>query len=161
MKPQGEYNGNWYELQPLGTEGQGLEAYPNKEFYSLYEMAIPFGGGIKYAINESLNLNVELGWRFTFTDYLDDISGTYAEYFVLQENRGDIAARLSNRTAEALGLGEPFLDHDLKQRGNPEVGDYYFMFHVGLTYNIPFLTYSNGSSRFIRRRSRTSSCPTF
>src|SRR5262245_31777613 len=64
-------------LKPLSTEGQGI--YPNKKDYSLWQPAIPFGGGFKFAINENLRIGIELGLRKLFTDYLDDVSTSYPD----------------------------------------------------------------------------------
>ena len=151
FNPRAQLNGLWYELQKLGTEGQGLASYPDRNYYSLYELSIPFGGGIKFKISESVNFNLEMGWRLTFTDYLDDVSGLYPDYYTILENRGIIAADLSNRTAEVLGQSEPFIYPDGAQRGNPDVGDYYFTLHLGLSYNI--ISYnSTGGYNKVRRK---------
>jgi hypothetical protein len=42
--------------------------------YSNVQMAIPFGGGMKYVINPKYYLSFEVGIRKTFFDYLDNIS---------------------------------------------------------------------------------------
>ncbi|HET8964561.1 MAG TPA: DUF6089 family protein, partial [Chitinophagales bacterium] len=47
FNPQAYYNGQWVELQPLGTEGQGLPAYPDKEKYSRVQACFPLGGGFR------------------------------------------------------------------------------------------------------------------
>ena len=52
FNPQAEYEGTWYDLQPLGTEGQGTIAYLDRQKYSLSQFSIPIGGGIKYDINK-------------------------------------------------------------------------------------------------------------
>lgn len=68
-------SGDWIALQPLGTEGQ---RYNGEGTYSLWQFSIPFGGGVRYKLNKSFDLGLEIGWRKTFTDYLDDVSGNYA-----------------------------------------------------------------------------------
>lgn len=65
--------GTWISLRPLGTEGQGLAGQKKK--YSLIQPAIILGGGVKYRVGDKLDIGLEFGWRFTFTDYLDDVSG--------------------------------------------------------------------------------------
>jgi hypothetical protein len=67
--------GTWIALQPLGTEGQGLPGYKKK--YSLVQAAVILGGGVKYRVSDKLDLGLEFAWRFTFTDYLDDVSGNF------------------------------------------------------------------------------------
>ncbi|HTB51514.1 MAG TPA: DUF6089 family protein [Ferruginibacter sp.] len=59
-------------LQPLGTEGEGIIKY------NLTQINIPYGGGLKFAITDNIRLGIEIGYRKLFTDYLDDVSGDYA-----------------------------------------------------------------------------------
>ena len=67
-----------YNLRELGTEGQGSAEYPDRKPYGTMALAIPFGMGVKYAVNERINIGFEIVHRFTKTDYLDDVSRTYA-----------------------------------------------------------------------------------
>ncbi len=41
---------------------------------SRIQLAVPFGGGFKYAINPNINLNLEIGIRKLFFDHLDGYS---------------------------------------------------------------------------------------
>ncbi|AUD00755.1 DUF6089 family protein [Spirosoma pollinicola] len=67
---------DWVKLQPLHTEGQGQPGFDKP--YSLVTLSIPVGFGVRYKLNESFNIGAEIGFRYTFTDYLDDVgSGTY------------------------------------------------------------------------------------
>ncbi|GAB3828243.1 DUF6089 family protein [Hymenobacter jeollabukensis] len=74
-------DGDWVALQPLGTEGQRLNG---DGAYTLWQFSIPFGGGVRYKLNKSFDLGLEIGWRKTFTDYLDDVSGNYYGYRALE-----------------------------------------------------------------------------
>lgn len=68
--------GDWVALKPLGTEGQyvnGSGVTP----YSNWQLAIPVGAGVRYKISRYLDLSFEIGYRQTFTDHLDDVSGYY------------------------------------------------------------------------------------
>ncbi len=47
-----------------------------KPTYPLSGISIPFGVGLKYVLYKNWNLNFEFGARKTFTDFLDDLSGT-------------------------------------------------------------------------------------
>ena len=77
--PQAEgSDGQWYDLQELGTEGQGTTSFPNRKKYSLTQLSVPFGGGVKIGVSDNFNIIVEYGLRKTFTDYIDDVSTTYA-----------------------------------------------------------------------------------
>jgi hypothetical protein len=117
-------------LQPLTTEGQGLQGYPNKP-YSLTQLAIPFGGGLKYAISERVQLGLEVGLRKTFTDYLDDVSTNYADPADLLAGNGQRSADLSYRGDE---VGFP--DYPVKgfTRGNPKSKDYYYFTGLHLSF---------------------------
>ena len=76
--PQAEgSDGQWYDLQELGTEGQGTTSFTNRKKYSLTQLSVPFGGGVKIGVSDNFNIIVEYGLRKTFTDYIDDVSTTY------------------------------------------------------------------------------------
>ena len=95
-------NGNpWTELQPLGTEGQLSSTYPEKDSYQLMQFAIPIGIGFKLSLNDKFSINAEYGFRKTFTDYVDDVGGTYANPFYLY-NENQTAAYLSDTSLDAL-----------------------------------------------------------
>lgn len=68
-------NGISYSLQPLGTEGQFV--LPSRDPYSRVQVALPLGVGFAFRITDDINLNVELSYRRSFTDYMDDVSSTY------------------------------------------------------------------------------------
>lgn len=132
--PKTEYLGEWHELQPLGTEGQGIPGYAQR--YNRVIFALPFGAGVKYALNENLSVGFEGGLRMTFTDYLDDVSTNYVDVEVLrgETSRGDLAVALANRTGEYLE--EPVIFEGGSQRGGADVNDYYFMGGVTLFFTI-------------------------
>jgi hypothetical protein len=75
-----------YYLRPLGTEGQGDTSFPDRKPYSSMAFAIPFGVGIKYSINERINVGFEVVHRFSRTDYLDDVSKTYVDPVIFPPN---------------------------------------------------------------------------
>lgn len=77
FNPQAQYNGQWVDLAPLGTEGQttGLAQYPDP--YELVQVAIPMGAGVRFKLAPQVDLELETGFRKTFTDYIDDVSGQY------------------------------------------------------------------------------------
>ncbi len=90
---------NWFELAklPIGTEGQGLPGYPDK--YSLVQPVIPFGLGFKFRLDYRWDLGLEVGLRYTFTDYLDDVSGFYPDPGDFGEENF-LSYQFSNRTLE-------------------------------------------------------------
>ncbi len=126
-----DQNGNitWHELQPLRTEGQGFPEYPDRKPYKLTQMNLPFGAGFKYLVGDKLNLGLELLYRKTFTDYIDDVSTTYIDgnlfYNHLPAPDADIAYRISDKT---IGIVTPGVGRYSAgtQRGNPKNNDAYF-----------------------------------
>ena len=98
------YSGKWVDLQPLGTEGQ----YSNMGVkpYSLLQVAVPFGVGARFRINEVLDFWADIGFRYTFTDYLDDVSKEYVDLSKLQAkdaSKSKLAEAMSYRTNEVWG----------------------------------------------------------
>ena len=131
FNPQAENkNGEWVDLQELGTEGQGTPDFPDSK-YALTQVAIPMGGGIKIAVNPSFNIILEYGIRKTFTDYLDDVSKTYPGSTILNiEYGGDSdAAYMSDPTEFAQGIVD-------KQRGDPNNKDWYSFAGVTLSFKL-------------------------
>lgn len=125
FNPMTEYNGTVYELQSFGTEGQGLDNMPKK--YSLTHFAIPFGIGLRVNIGKYFCVGAEWGFRYTFTDYLDDVGGVYYDNQLLRDQRGDLVANLADRTPELKdesGNSLPYHDQG-KQRGNSTTHDIY------------------------------------
>jgi hypothetical protein len=90
--------GNKVFLKPLSTEGQGF--IPGKKEYKLTQLSIPLGIGIERSFNEDMRAGLEIGYRKTFTDYLDDVSGTYVNEAALLAARGPVAVDLAYRGDE-------------------------------------------------------------
>jgi hypothetical protein len=97
--PQAEYGGKWVDLRDYSTEGQGvIDCAPKK--YSLHQIALPLGLGLRYKLTKQLDLAFEIGWRFTTSDYLDDVGGKYPDKNKLLAAKGETAVALSDRTPE-------------------------------------------------------------
>jgi hypothetical protein len=88
--------GSWVALQPLGTEGQHSDAY-NKSPYSLIQPVLPLGGGLHIRLTDRLSCQAEIALRYTFTDYLDDAGGSYADLGAFDN---ELARALSDRSQE-------------------------------------------------------------
>ncbi|OUJ73723.1 DUF6089 family protein [Hymenobacter crusticola] len=122
--PEGLDQGSYLALQPLHTEGQNTG-------YRRTQFALPFGGGVRYRLNKDLDLGLEVGWRKTFTDYLDDVSGTYTEVNNLA-------------SPEALYFGHDITRNDANSvalpgqaRGNGQRHDWYMVTGVTVQYVVP------------------------
>jgi hypothetical protein len=125
FNPQAQFEGEWVDLQPLGTEGQGLPEYRGKEKYSRIAFCFPMGVGLKYNFNEDVTLSFEISHRLTTTDYIDDVSTVYPDpaYFALHYD--DQKAALATSLADRSPATEPARTAPGQQRGDPSDFDGY------------------------------------
>lgn len=96
-------NSEWIALQPLGTEGQNTGIPGTPKPYSLIQLGIPLGVGIRYRIADKWDLSLEFCYRFVFTDYIDDVSGKFpadSVYKKMLEQGNELGVRMSNRSGE-------------------------------------------------------------
>ena len=122
----------WYDLRGYVTEGVA---------YSKSSISIPMGVGAAFTLNKNLRLAIEIVWSLTFTDYLDDVSSTYAD----TQNLSDIGRVLSSPTnldlINTLGESNPesyiqnhqYSDSFVSPRGNPGRNDAYGVMQVSLS----------------------------
>ena len=138
-----ESNNEWLDLQPLGTEGQFSSQYPEKDPYQLIQFAIPIGIGIKASLSDNFSLSLEYGLRRTFTDYIDDVGGTYASpQYLAMENLD--AANLSDRSNALqdyiISMGtdiSTWTGNTNRNRANENLwDDWYYFTGLTLSYKI-------------------------
>jgi hypothetical protein len=142
-------SGQWVDLQPLHTEGQGFAEYPGRKPYKLHQMNIPIGVGFKYELTSLINIRAEFMYRILSTDYLDDVSTRYvglydpnltyeqqvrklySEYFTGTQLENAIEVVTRNNSADPN-----LAPHVDRVRGNPKNNDAFFTFNlkVGLTF---------------------------
>lgn len=127
--PYAYLDGQKYMLRPLKTEGQGTAAYPDRKPYSTTALCFPLGVGLKFNITEQMNLGFEICHRYTSTDYLDDVSKTYAG---ASNFKDPVALKLQDRSYE---FGTP-IGIAGRQRGFSGQKDQYVTATVSLTFNI-------------------------
>jgi hypothetical protein len=135
FNPQTKVDGNWVDLRPLSTEGQGFAEYPNRKIYKLKQFNFPVGAGIKYKFSDQFNLSAECIYRILNTDYLDDVSTTYIDPSLFQKYFGNnsMAQMLSDRQKEI----NPSHNTNVGDiRGNPKKNDAYFSinFKIGIIF---------------------------
>jgi hypothetical protein len=153
--------GEWVDLQPLGTEGQNADLLSSDVNHGLspykrIQFAIPFGLGARFRINELMDISGEFGFRYTFTDYLDDVSGNYVDLGVFGDDH--LARAMSYRTNEVASPNHSYVGRDNQTytvlagygeeygggtpndpgnvRGNKDNKDIYMVTSVRLTYII-------------------------
>lgn len=127
INPQAQLDDTWYDLQPLGTEGQGTSSRGG-EAYKRDLLSIPFGGGFKLNAGR-VDLQLEWGLRRTYTDYIDDVSGTYMDNDLLAFENGPLAAQLADPSA----LADTNTD---RARGDANTRDWYLYSGLTITYII-------------------------
>ncbi|NNC82438.1 MAG: hypothetical protein HKN79_02595 [Flavobacteriales bacterium] len=138
MNPEAELDGAYYELIDIHTEAQGATGYDDP--YGRGHLAIPFGLGLKAGFGKRLALNLEWGIRRTWTDYIDDVSGQYADPSLVRDNAGlELAAELADRSLEPMG---PDGSNIGLLRGNPENRDWYI--YTGLILSVRLGEDGNG-----------------
>ena len=132
--------GQYADLQPLSTEGQGFAEYPERKTYKLSQTNVPIGIGIRYELSSSFNLRAELLHRTLFTDYLDDVSTNYINNDVFQnyysgQQLQDAIDLASNQRTNNGPMSSIFRKSENGIRGNPKNKDSYFTFNIkiGLT----------------------------
>ena len=127
FNPKAELDGEKYALRKYMTENVA---------YSRIQPVIPVGLGGRIFINPYFNILIEGGYRFTFTDYLDDVSRK--RYLPIDQLGGDptsIRVRLADRRPEIDT--QPFPPHEKGVRGNPENNDGYFILNISVQYYLP------------------------
>jgi hypothetical protein len=133
--PYTYYQGQKVYLRALGTEGQGSAAYPKRKPYGTMAVCFPLGVGFKYSFNPKMNLGLEICYRFTTTDYIDDVSTTYAgiaNFPTLPDGQPSLAALLQDRSYET---GTP-IGVAGKQRGYSNQNDTYLFAELTLSINL-------------------------
>jgi hypothetical protein len=121
FNPQAKYtDGNWYNLQPLKTEGVS---------YSRITGVLLGGAGFRYAINKIWGIGVEMGLRKTFSDYLDDVSTGYASPASFNGDEKGIYFSNPNSTYHPE-VGE--------QRGDPTDKDSYMFAMITVGYKVMY-----------------------
>lgn len=145
LAPETDRNGNpveeagkWVALQPLGTEGQFSDQYDVKPYKRL-QISIPVGLGLKYRINSSFDLSLEVGYRYLFTDYIDDVSGLYVDLGSLDS---ELAKTMSDRSQEIF-----FVESGLPRNQEQIISRYRQISYVSEVDGLVYTTY-NGFGKY-------------
>lgn len=143
FNPQGSYYDQigsdqvWVDLQPLRTEGQGMNEFPGRSLYATTQFNLPYGLGVSYPLGRNTSLAFEFIGRKLFTDYLDDVSGNFIDpalfdrYF--NKSTAETAKLVSNKSA-IIDPDHPFQAGD--QRGNASTTDAYYSFQFRFSIQI-------------------------
>lgn len=149
--PKTYYQGSWIALQPYKTEGVA---------YSKWGFCAPVGLGFYVTLNKrrrAHRIGFEINWRYTNTDYLDDISTTYKSP---SELPSATSVALSNRNPELTKQPDGFSKNygwqgteadgvtplNKAPRGNPNNKDSYIS--INISYGLAI------KSRFTRSKGK-------
>ena len=121
-------DGNWTSLRKLRTEGQDKP-------YSPFTLTLPVGIGFRMGISKMWRVGIELAYVKTFTDYMDDVSGNYADPSTLSAE----GAYFSNPDSP-YGVGD--------KRGDPNQKDAYYHMNVVFTRNLTYKDYAKQRKKF-------------
>lgn len=146
---------NKVHLWGLSTEGQETSEHPERARYKRLQLNIPVGAGIKYAVSDDVQIAFELAYRKLFTDYLDDVSTTYADPNVLLAERSYLAMQYAFRGDELKSNPQPFPGAGA-QRGSAKYKDSYYFGQLRISFRMSW--FDNGSS-YNSKRSQMG-CPT-
>jgi hypothetical protein len=121
--PKAELRGEWVALRPLQLENNP---------YEKYIIVFPTGIGMKYKANVWMDFILELNYRWTLTDYMDDISAfnvsefyqdLVKDYGTNGEGPNPDRLRLAIRNLDFYKLnGEPDVEKILNNRGRVRRG---------------------------------------
>ena len=123
--PKTELDDITYNLRDYQTEGIAYD----KSTYIL-----PLNFGVKGKLNEFMSLTLDLGFRFTFSDYLDDVSQNF-----IQHPEPSISGSLADRSNEIPIANQEAFDNFIpgEKRGNDAKYDKYFIINLYLEFYLP------------------------
>tara|TARA_R110002050_G_scaffold109799_1_gene221430 strand:- start:170847 stop:171731 length:885 start_codon:yes stop_codon:yes gene_type:complete len=119
--PIGKFGATNVKLRPLATEGPD-------NIYSPIQIVIPMSTGFfvsfkgKYSGYRVHRVGININYRVTFTDYLDDVSTVYPDAALFADNPGGLAASYRGYQTDP---NDPNLYPEGKTRGNPNSNDGY------------------------------------
>lgn len=135
--------GEWVKLRTLETEGVS---------YSNIGFSIPASIGVTMRLpGTPLNASLEIGIRYLFTDYIDDVSSReYVDLQTLEQSGGQLARIMADRSAipfDSKGNARDLTNIPVSLgpdgfysasrgdiRGNPDGNDFITMTQLKLTY---------------------------
>ena len=112
------------------------------EKYSKYNIAIPYGIGLRWGISKRITLGAEFSYYYYFTDFLDDVSDSYATTAEIEANFSNdpVKQALATYITDPTGLGSSGVDNvATSPRGNPDYNDAYSYISFEISYNFKHL----------------------
>jgi len=136
FNPKSEFEGKMYSLRLLKTEGQSKP-------YSPFSLTIPAGVGFRFGISRIWRVGLELAYVKTFSDYIDDVSTTYANPSLFNSPE---ALHFSNPKEPSTPWGSAYSAG--KKRGDPNQKDAYYHINLIFTRNLTYKDYGKERSKY-------------
>lgn len=142
--PQAYYDGQWYNLQPLNTEGKENQ-------YARIAPTLPLSFGMIFEWRDERDryghkvdryrrhrVGLELCYRFTSTDYLDDISTDYPNLDAMDETSRNLSSRSSEVADDPRSGDIPIENYTTEgsPRGDPSDKDHFMTITLSYSYII-------------------------
>jgi hypothetical protein len=143
FNPKAQYEGSWVALRPLGTEGQGLEGGPKE--YLPVTGTIPFGVGVRFGLGRMWRIGVEATYVKTFSDYIDDVHGTYVDPSLLSSPAAQYLSNPANNNTSWFAPGQ--------QRGDKN-NDAYYNLNIVAYRNITYKDYAKQRKSYYWNKGR-------
>jgi hypothetical protein len=143
FNPKAQYEGSWVALRPLGTEGQGLVDGPKE--YLPVTGTIPFGVGVRFGLGRMWRIGVEATYVKTFSDYIDDVHGTYVDPALLSSPAAQYLSNPANNNTSWFAPGQ--------QRGDKN-NDAYYNLNIVAYRNITYKDYAKQRKSYYWNRGR-------
>jgi Domain of unknown function (DUF6089) len=126
-----------YFLQEIGTEGQNTVAYANRK-YNNFAPNLITGVGFKFWMKGKMTMGFEGGYRFTNTDYLDDVSTTYVGADQFPDPNPPLPYPFPNRQLQdrSYELGSEILGTKGRQRGVSSTKDQYLFAQLVVSFRL-------------------------
>lgn len=128
----------WVDIYDLHLEGDGWNFNGAPKKYSLWQMSIPLGVGVRWDIGNQLGLGIEYMYRITFTDYLDGVSGSYIDKTMFDQNLSPEKAAIAKDVYDKTwAIVDPNYQHKPgEQRGIKSNNDSYSTISITFFYKI-------------------------
>ncbi len=136
------------DLYDLNLEGHGMIIddstaralnFTRPAAYSLWNMQIPMGLGVRWDIADQLSIGIEYMYRYTFTDMLDNVSGYYVDdriFDIQHKNDPQRAQMARDMHDKSWQIDRNYKHGPLEFRGNSGVPDGYSTIAISFYYRV-------------------------
>jgi hypothetical protein len=143
FNPKALYQGKWVPLDPLNTEGQGMEGGARETLP--FSLTIPFGIGYRVGVSRMWRIGIEASYIKTFTDYMDDVSTVYYDPGKLGSAEAQYLSNPANNNTNWFAPGQ--------QRGDKNKDAYYYL-NLTIAKNLTYKSYGKLGGRGYSRRKK-------